>query len=225
MRLRAEYYVDSNLRFLSNLDMKRMMERSLRRSGLKYALSSGFNPQIKLSMGTVLPVGVWGENEYFDIELQADINPADFITIMNEVLPPGVRVKRCIVIKAETKALMKVVNAASYGFIIKKGGLTDNLPERLLAGDTLIVKSRGKQKNLDKDLRPGIFNIEVQVEPDFDMLKLWVAVGEPLNVRYDELLDLLIAYNIDNNDIIDVYRGGNYIKIKENFYSPVEKVI
>jgi len=69
MRIRAAYRVGEDLKFLGNLDMLNLMGRALRRADVPFALSEGFNPHIKLSLGTVLPVGVWGENEYFDLEL------------------------------------------------------------------------------------------------------------------------------------------------------------
>ena len=78
MRLRAEYRVGSDLRFLSSLGLMHMMERAFRRAEVPYALSEGFNPHIRLSMGTVLPVGIWGEHEYFDLELERDMDEREF---------------------------------------------------------------------------------------------------------------------------------------------------
>ncbi len=72
MRLRAEYSVGRNLQFLANLDMMHLMERALRRAAIPCQLTEGFNPHIKLSMGTILPVGVWGKNEYFDLDTGRD---------------------------------------------------------------------------------------------------------------------------------------------------------
>ena len=63
MRIRAEYSIGPELRFLSNLETMHMMERALRRAGIPFALTEGFNPHIRLSMGTVLPVGLWGKKE------------------------------------------------------------------------------------------------------------------------------------------------------------------
>ena len=63
MRVRMEYRVGNDLKFLGNLDMMNLMSRALRRARIPFALSEGFNPHIKFSLGTVLPVGV-GEREY-----------------------------------------------------------------------------------------------------------------------------------------------------------------
>lgn len=223
MYIRAEYGVGSNLRFLSNLDMHRMMERSFRRANIPYALSQGFNPHIKFSLGTVLPVGVWGEREYFDIELREFLSPEDFQNKMNIALPTDVVINNCIFLKEKPPALMRVINTASYAFVVKKGIGLDNIREKILESKQLVVKSRGKKKDIDKDLRPGIYKIDVKLETDFDIIKLWVATGQPINVRYDELVDLLKNYSIDY-EIIDVYRKGNYIRIDDSFYTPLERV-
>ncbi|NLB88351.1 MAG: DUF2344 domain-containing protein, partial [Syntrophomonadaceae bacterium] len=191
MRIRAEYYVGPELRFLANLDMKRMMERCLRRTSIPFALSEGFNPQIKLSMGTVLPVGIWGEKEYFDIELKEPMDPLHFQEALNEVLPNGARINTCKEIDMQAPALMKVINAASYAFLLEKGYPLEEIKGSLINSESLIVKSRGKKKDVDKDLKAGILDIEVKADIKFDIIKLLVAVGQPINVRYDELLQLL----------------------------------
>lgn len=225
MRLRTEYSVGAELKFLANLDMMHLMERALRRADIPYALSEGFNPHVKLSMGTVLPVGIWGEKEYFDLELCEDMRVDDFVQRMNAVLPSAVRIREAMEISAQTPSLMKTVNVASYSFIVRSGTL-DLLEwaEEFLNNDSLIVKSRGKKKDLDKDLRPGIFKVEVNWNKDLSSIDIWVSTGETINVRYDELLDIFIKKGINHDNIVEVYRKANYIKEESIFFSPLEKV-
>ena len=225
MRLRAEYRVGPELRFLSNLDFMHLIERALRRAALPFALSSGFNPHIKLSMGTVLPVGVWGEREYFDLDLHEYVCPEEFTTRINFALPPGVEVKRAVPIDLSTPSLMKVINAASYVLILSRVNYSlSAFFENLLNQPALIVKSKGKKKDLDKDLRSGIYRIDVEECEEVNRVHIWVAVGEPLNVRYDELLTLLQAYGLERSSLIDIFRSGNYIYQASEFLSPLEKV-
>ncbi len=223
MHIRAEYSVGSNLRFLSNLDMHRMMERSFRRANIPYALSQGYNPHIKFSLGTVLPVGVWGEREYLDLELRKHLVAQEFIQQMNLVLPAGIAISECKVLEAKPLALMRVINAASYAFVFEKGVDLQGVRTKILGSSNLIMKSKGKNKDLDKDLRQGIFKIDVQLGDKSDIMKIWAAVGQPLNIRYDELMELLKGFVIDYK-IIDIYRKGNYIWINDSFYTPLEKV-
>jgi radical SAM-linked protein len=219
-----EYRVGNNLKFLGNLDMINLMSRVLRRARTPFALSEGFNPHIKLSLGTVLPVGVWGEREYLDLELAEEIEPTVLVEQLNRVLPSDMEIKRCIKVDEKQPALMKTINAASYSFILESNDDYLALPERIMGEEQLLVKSRGKQKGVDKDLRPGIYKITVLPQEESVIIKIWVNVGEPVNVRYDELRDLLVAQGVKPEAIVNIFRSGNYIRIGTDFYSPLEKV-
>jgi radical SAM-linked protein len=224
MRLRAEYSVGPDLKFLANLDMMHLMERTLRRAGIPYLLSEGFNPHIKLSMGTILPVGVWGQKEYFDLELHS-MSTVDFVTAMNKALPLGMHIRLCCEVLPFAPSLMKVVNAADYIFMMKATGLDlENIAAQILNQDKLMVQSRGKNKLAQKDLRPGIFEIKVESQGEMEIIMVRVSVNEPLNVRFDELLDVFAQVGIDNKYMLDFWRRGNYIKKGDNYYSPLEKV-
>lgn len=225
MLLRCEYHVDSDLRFLSNLDMMHLMERALRRAKIPYALSEGFNPHLKLSLGTVLPVGLWGLREYFDLELSQPMEPEEFINALNKALPPAMGLAQVRVIESHSPALMKIINSAAYRFVIDASpALLEQVRGELLAAPQLLVQSRGKKKEQNKDLRAGIFKIQVIETKDFVIMELWVSTGEPVNVRYDELSDLLRGHGIGLACIKDVYRSGNYIFDNAAFNTPLEKV-
>ncbi len=224
MRLRALYSVGSDLKFLGNLDMMNLMSRALRRAGIPFALSEGFNPHIKLSMGTVLPVGVWGEEEFFDLELMQAMEPKEFVEKMNRVLPLGMNIKQCIKLDDKEAALMKIINAASYTFVLKYNGYDySDLSDSIMSQNVLLVKSRGKKKGIDKDLRPGIYKITVNSQEESVIIRIWVNVGEPVNVRYDELLDLLKDQGVKHQDVLDIFRSGNFMRVGNLFSSPFER--
>lgn len=222
MRLRCRYRVGPELKFLGNLDMMHLMERALRRAAIPYALSEGFNPHIKLSMGTVLPVGLWGENEYFDLELSQGMETFDFIQKLQAVLPPYLELKECQEIANTAFSLMKAVDAASYVFLLKAPyPRLDKWKEELLARTSLIVRSRGKKKGLDKELRPGIFKIKTEESVNFGRIEIWVAVGEPINVRYDELREMLMLSGYGPESISEIYRSGNYVREGSSYITPL----
>lgn len=226
MRIRVVYSVGPDLRFLGNFDMMHLVERALRRAGIDYCLTVGFNPHIKLSMGTILPVGVWGEAEFFDLEVE-DGGNHDFIERMNRVLPEGMHIHDCREISPETPAIMKVINAAAYTFRI-------NLPfdrvksvvEEILGSSEILVQSRGKKKDKVKDLRKGIYSAKAEVvNSQSSTVTLVVSVNEPMNIRYDELLDMLHMFGLTQELVSDYFRQANYIKEADFLYSPLEKVI
>jgi len=222
MRLRAQYRVGPELKFLANLDMMHLMERALRRAQIPYLLSEGFNPHIRLSMGTVLPVGLWGEKEYFDLELKP-MPAAEFMTAMNNTLPPGMQIQLCREIPPGTPSLMKMVNAAEYAFMIKKSSLElGDIIAQILAQPEISVQSRGKNKSVFKDLRPGIFGITIEVADQIEIVNVMVSVNEPLNIRFDELLDVFTGRGVNQELMLDFWRRGNYIRQGDKFSAPLE---
>lgn len=225
MRLRAEYRVGPELKFLANLDMLHLLERALRRAGLPFALSEGFNPHVRLSMGTVLPVGLWGEREYFDLELTRPVAGEEFMSLLNAALPPPMQVKQCLELESGAPSLMKAVNAASYVFTSRaQREPLLRLAEELLNTPQLVVNSRGKKKDVPKDLRPGLHKIAVNGCHDFAIMEMWVSTGDTLNIRYDELTSLLEAKGWPAGTLVDIFRSGNYVRVGERFLTPLEKV-
>lgn len=224
MRIRAEYSIGPELRFLSNLETMHMMERALRRAGIPFALTEGFNPHIRLSMGTVLPVGLWGKKEYFDLELEQAMLLDQLRDGLNKALPAGAHIEQVRLIDAAAPSLMKVVNCAAYGFLIRMPEEDISvICQNILKADSLPVRSRGKKKGVDKDLRKGIYKLDLQHSEGCFCLMLWVGTGEPVNIRYDEVMDLLQQQGVPPEAILDVFREGNYIRVNERLYSPLER--
>lgn len=225
MRLRVEYRVGPELRFLANLDMIHAMERALRRARVPYALSEGFNPHIKLSLGTVLPVGLWGEREYFDIELASDLSGEEFISRLNAVFPSGLAAVEAVAIAPGSPSIMGLVNAASYVFQVSSAEeeALQNI-KSMMDQPQLVVASRGKTKNRPKDLKPGIYRIAINRQDQFDMIEVWASTGEPVNVRFDEMADLIGHFGLSPQQLVDVWRSGNYCRVGEQFYTPMEQV-
>lgn len=223
MILRMEYYAGPELRYLSNLDMMAMFHRALRRSHLPFALSQGYNPHIRMTLGIALPVGLWSEKEYLDLELKEDIDAHSFIEQFNRFCPPGLKILRASALKERSCSLMTLINACSYRFIFTFGEPdAEQIANTIMNREHWMINSRGKKKNQQKDLRQGIIKIETADNKSFSVLDIWAAVNEPLNVRYDELLDLLVQAGASPDKLVDIYKTGNYHQSNGTLLSPVE---
>jgi hypothetical protein len=82
---------DGDTRFLGHLDFARLVERSLRRSGLPIVNSQGFNPRQKVSFTDALPVGVASEGEWITLSLYEDRTPEILRERLEPALPECVR--------------------------------------------------------------------------------------------------------------------------------------
>lgn len=68
-KIRCRYSKTGEARFLGHLELMGVLKRAIVRAGLPVTYSEGFHPQMKISMGHPLPLGVESEWEYFDLEL------------------------------------------------------------------------------------------------------------------------------------------------------------
>jgi radical SAM-linked protein len=82
---------DGDTRFLGHLDFARLVERSLRRSGLPLVNTQGFNPRQKVSFTDALPVGVASEGEWITLSLHEDLTPETLRERLEPALPECVR--------------------------------------------------------------------------------------------------------------------------------------
>ena len=78
------------IKFVSHLDMFRMMQRAVRRAEIPLWYTEGFNPHPHLVFGLSLPLGVEALREPLDIRLNDDEYPIErVLQQLNEVMVPG----------------------------------------------------------------------------------------------------------------------------------------
>jgi radical SAM-linked protein len=80
-------------RFLGHLDFGRLLERSLRRSGLPVRSTQGFNPRLKVSYAEALPLGMASEGEWVTLTLDEDLSPATVAEALAPCLPELLRLR------------------------------------------------------------------------------------------------------------------------------------
>ena len=81
------------MKYISHLDLMRLLTRAMRRADLPLKFSEGFSPHPKLSIKRALKLGLESENEEASILLKEDIDPEDFINKLQKQLPEGIRIK------------------------------------------------------------------------------------------------------------------------------------
>lgn len=221
MRVRVEYQKLPEIKYLSHLDLVRVWERILRRSGLPIQLSEGFNPHPRLSLGTVLPVGVWGKGEYLDFELAEKRTDQEVFARLKEQEPPGVRVLRTKEIPINMPSLMSKINAASYRMIIMEDLAYDAnaIIAQLMDRESLPVFQ--KNKNREVDIRPGVLALKLLAENKQPVIETYLSLGQS-SVRLPDLLEVLYQNGLPDEGITDIWREGNYIKIEQQYLCPMD---
>ena len=175
-RFRLRFEKMHAVRFLSHLELMRIWERALRRSGLPVAYSQGFRKHMKMSFGPPLPLGYVSRAEYFDLEF---VRPpgADLCETLNPLLPEGVRLLSWQPVLYKTNSLMNSVDTAAYRAVltdaileesgIEPDALEDRISEaiaQLLQNEPIPVRRKGKGGNWKEiDIRPSIESLTSSV--------------------------------------------------------------
>lgn len=231
MRLRIAYTKVEDARFIAHLDLTRVFERAIRRAEIFMSYTEGFNPRPKISFGFALAVGTEGDQEYVDIDIQREMDLGEVLGRIQEQLPPGIRLLQGRVLPQGAKALMAVLNAASYRMRVPMA-----LPigaERLheAVGDWLarqhVTYSRYSKKGpTDKDIRPWVKRLEGEIQGDEIIFELEVEMGNAGSVRPEEVLASLRELENLPLDLeaLHIKRTGVHVSYQGENSSPLERL-
>ena len=188
-RLRVLYTKGTSLRFTGHLDMQRLWERLLRRSGLPVRYSQGYHPRARLNLASALPLGFISEAELLDFWMD-ESRPVDEVEAsLTKSAPPGLEIKEVIKVSLQEDALQVQMSASEFMvsfFDPQEKSTLQNQIHSLLSEEEIMRKRRKKVY----DLKPLIMDMEV-VELEINNPGLWMRLRaeEGATGRPDEVLD------------------------------------
>lgn len=196
MRLIANFHKGEALRFVSHLDVQRLLHRAMRRAHIPVAYSQGFNPHPLLSCASALSLGYTSDGEWLDVRLLKDMAPEDFANAMNEALPPGLCIRSARPIGEQEKTLTALLQAAHYRVEltfeapIEKEALQSAV-DTLLSGPILVEKrTKGGMKQVD--LRPQLIGLRiVKAENTICVLEMHSVLNADGGLKVSLLLEKL----------------------------------
>ncbi|MCL2337147.1 MAG: TIGR03936 family radical SAM-associated protein [Firmicutes bacterium] len=186
-------------RYTAHLDLMRELERSMRRAKLPMAFSEGFNPHPKLSVAAPLPVGSASLAELAEIEMTRAVEPDLLLASLNDVLPPGLKIRTVTPMDAASPSLMAAVRRAGY-LVRLEGAAGTELPgdaavQSFLALDRVEIKRCGRDgQEKIRDIRPGIVAIEILPAAEGILLRMELMTGSAMNVRPAEAAAAFLRY-------------------------------
>jgi len=81
------------MKYISHLDLMRLLMRAFRRSGLPLKMTQGFNPHPKLSIRRALKLGIESDCEEAAIVLKEEVGLEEFGERLSKQLPEGLHIK------------------------------------------------------------------------------------------------------------------------------------
>lgn len=153
MKKRLFFNKYDDMKYISHLDLLRVMDRLLRRSGVPIKYSQGFHPRPKISLGNPISLGTEAFNEPMDIELREDMTNDELMKRLNSKSVLGFEFTKVIDIDGKT-SIADEYKEMRYEITGDPSSL-DRLYNLLSQDEILLVKEK-KGKTETKDLKPRI---------------------------------------------------------------------
>lgn len=180
-QIRFKFYKKGEFKYLSHLDISRMIIRALNRTGFRLAYSQGYNPKPKISFSAPTPLGIESLAEYADVFLYSSIEENKFKGKINSELKPQIQITEVKKILVKSKSLMNEIGISLYIFTLDTCSSNKGLLEKFYraVGDSLIRRS---------DFSRSIFDLKIihtSEASDIIMLKLF-GYAKIFNERENE---------------------------------------
>lgn len=212
-KLINKYTKTGNLKYISHLDVLRFIQRAVKRAGINAKYSEGFNPHMKTSFGFPLSLGTESIGEYFEIELNEEVEPNEFAKQLNAVMPKEMQIIKSDVATDE-QSIMSRCAYAQYIITIESESLNadtlNNLLSEILEGVTITREKKNKKNNMvTKELNTNDYIKYLKAEMVNDKkakIQATFITSETGSMKVDELLKIINekAFAIDYHTIMKI---------------------
>lgn len=195
-QLVCRYRKGEQVKWISHLDLKRTLERALRRADMPLALTQGHNPHPKISYGPPLPLGATGDAELLTVHLAQPVNPSEFRERVNEKLPRGIELTEAWTLPTyKKKETFGEIDVAEYRVRVTGDVEAEDLQRRareLLDRAELTVHRGGRRPERVVNLRPHIISLSLaRSEREEVELHMRLRTGSHGGARPQEIVALL----------------------------------
>ena len=184
-KVRIRFRKGGELRLVSHHDLMRCFERMLRRSGLPFHSSEGFNPKPRLVFALSLGLGIVGCEEVVELELDKELPLEEIQALLAAQAPAGLEILR--VQRVDSKAGAQV-RRVCYCVAVPdelRLELAERITAVLAAPHCWVERSRPQPRQLD--IRGYVRDLRLQ-EDDLEMDLVVTPQG---TARPDEILRVL----------------------------------
>jgi radical SAM-linked protein len=218
-KIRFQFAIQGPLRFLSHLETMRVFTRALRRAQFPVQYSQGFHPQPLLNFATALPVGVASTAEYADIVLYETIEPKQFETRLNAVLPDHIRILDAWDMPLSALSLMSVplvvryhVEVPAYLVLASDTPVSDRIRTLLAHADVTV--SRWHKKGLRSiNIRPAIVTLAVMPEANQTVtFEMFVREDDEAKAKPLEVIQALLALGDNVLPSLRIYKHDVFVR-------------
>jgi radical SAM-linked protein len=157
--VRVRFRKGGDLRLVSHRDLMKCFERMFRRAGLPVAATRGFNPHPRMVFALSLALGIVGQQEVVELELDAPLAPEAVHAALARQAPPGLEI---LSVRRIDPRLSGQPRRVCYRVPLSShylSGLPERVQSLLAAPECWIERTRPQSRRFD--LRPFLRDIRL----------------------------------------------------------------
>ena len=174
--VRISFEKKNEASYISLLDLQRVMQRVLKRSGLPVWHTLGFNPHIYMTFACPLSLGQESECECVDVKTEAEAPDfAQWKTALNAIMPAGIVITRVAPVQMKADriawACYQITYPAEAAAVLDQYNALESAP----------VEKHGKKGNKIIELKQHIPQVAYTAEGDAVRIELCLPASQELN--------------------------------------------
>lgn len=188
-----KYSRDDGVKYISHLDFMRLFHRTVRRSGLPFVFSQGFNPHPIMTVAQPLSVGVTSDCEFMKVGFDGEFSETELLERLNGALPTGYEILAARRVEGKEIDITKLDRAV---YTVEIECENDIDIEGFLANTELKIMKKSKSGVKESNIRPYIYDLKFLSRKDgVSVYSMCLAVGSAYNLKPDSVIDAMEKYS------------------------------
>ena len=174
----------NNAVYMSHIDMQTVINRTIKRAGLRPEYSQGFNPHALLKLSVPIPLGYASEAEYFTLEIKG-IDAQEFLEKTKNTAPQGIEFIEAWDTTVKPNLTGKTIGATYSVQCANISEIKAQLAE-IIENKQFFIEKRTKKDVEIKEVSELIYDLNY----DKDTLFVTLAAGEK-TLRIDKFIEFI----------------------------------
>jgi len=216
VRYLIKYSKESDIKFLSHLDLMRTIQRVIRRAKLPIEYSKGFNPHMSISIAQPLSVGVYSTGEYLDAVFTEEVEENEILKALNENTVAGIKFLSVTKVARKegqkNQQAMATIDAAKYVIKLKLQNAAEVDMDSVMALSQWTILKKSKSGEKETDIKPLIKDIKYSIKDDILTIETLLSCGSRENLSPSLLSEFIKTHvkGIKEDAFVDIKRVEMY---------------
>lgn len=197
MLVRIKYSKLGDISYISHLDIIKLMERIVRRTGLKLSYSEGYNPHPKTAFSPALQLGVQSHCEYLDMEFDEAVEEDLLIQKLNEKTVEGINFIEAKILTDKVDSLVAFITHSRYEIAIDEED--ENKISKIISAinkinntnEMLLTKKTKKGNIKEYNVKEYIGTIDLERKSDGLSIFVDICSGSVKSINPKKIIELV----------------------------------